>query len=493
MSYLVLARKWRPSKFSEVVGQDHAITALKNSVSSNNIHHAYLFTGTRGIGKTSIARILAKALNCPDLIDNSEPCNVCESCKSINEGASIDFIEIDAASRRGIEDTKNLLETISYLPSSSQYKIYLIDEVHMLTPESFNALLKNLEEPPPHVIFMFATTEYKKILPTIISRCLQVNLSSVTEKTISDQLGKIFSKEEIKYDENSLNLIAEAAQGSLRDALSISEKVISFCDGNLKEKEVRDVLGIPEPEIIMNLLRSILDEDVNEVLSILENYGEYEDHEFLLKSLMDLIQDVAICQFEKKGPKTNINDFLKTDPAKLQFLYQLGLSNLKHFSLGYDSFSILKMTLLKMVAFSPESQKKNSLETKKQDIFEIQWPEIFSDLNLNGISKNLLKQASVIQQEKKLKLSFPKNVLSLLNDDQKNDIEKSFEDFLKTELVFIYDDDVNPKLTLEYEEKNKNKLIKKNIKKTMEKDKNFNEIMGGLKVESVKFNKKNET
>jgi DNA polymerase III gamma/tau subunit len=295
-------------------------------------------------------------------------------------------------------------------------------------------------------------------------------------------LGEIFSKEKIKYDENSLKLIAEAAQGSIRDALSISEKVISFCNRNLKEKEVRDVLGIPEPEIISNLLKSILDEDVTEVLSILENYGEYEDHEFLLKSLMDLIQDIAISQFEKKGSKNNINDFLKTDPAKLQFLYQLGLSNLKHFSLGYDSFSILKMTLLKMIAFSPENQKKNSLKIKKQDNSEIHWPRIFSDLNLNGISKNLLKQASVIQQENNLKLSFPKNVLSILNEDQKKDIEKSFEDYLKMELVFIYDDEVNSKLTPEYEKKNKDKGIKKNIKKTMEKDKNFNEIMGGLKL-----------
>ena len=237
----------------------------------------------------------------------------------------------------------------------------------------------------------------------------------------------------------------------------------------------------------------IRDRDVTEVLSILENYGEYEDHEFLLKSLMDLIQDIAISQFEKKGSKNNINDFLKTDPAKLQFLYQLGLSNLKHFSLGYDSFSILKMTLLKMIAFSPENQKKNSLKIKKQDNSEILWPGIFSDLNLNGISKNLLKQASVIQQENNIKLSFPKNVLSILNEDQKKDIEKSFEDYLKMELVFIYDDEVDSKLTPEYEKKNKDKGIRKNIKKTMEKDKNFNEIIGGLKVESVKFNKKNET
>jgi DNA polymerase-3 subunit gamma/tau len=198
MSYLVLARKWRPSNFSEVVGQDHAVAALKNSVSSKNIHHAYLFTGTRGIGKTSIARILAKALNCSDLIDNSEPCNACESCTSINEGAAIDFIEIDAASRRGIEDTKNLLETISYLPSSSKYKIYLIDEVHMLTPESFNALLKNLEEPPPHVIFMFATTEYKKILPTIISRCLASKFKFCLYKCNFRSIGRNFFKRKNK-------------------------------------------------------------------------------------------------------------------------------------------------------------------------------------------------------------------------------------------------------------------------------------------------------
>jgi len=240
-------------------------------------------------------------------------------------------------------------------------------------------------------------------------------------------------------------------------------------------------------------LKSILDEDVTEVLSILENYGEYEDHEFLLKSLLDLIQDIAISQFEKKEAKNNTNDFLKTDPAKLQFLYQLGLSNLKYFSFGYDSFSILKMTLLKMVAFSSENQKKNSLNINKQENFEIDWPGILSDLNLNGISKNLLKQASVIQQENNLKLSFPQNVLSILNEDQKRDIEKSFEDYLKMELVFIYDNEVDLKLTPEYEKKNQDKGIRKNIKKTMEKDKNFNEIMGGLKVKSVKFNKKNET
>ena len=494
MSYLVLARKWRPTNFSEVVGQEHAVSALKNSISSQNIHHAYLFTGTRGIGKTSIARILAKALNCKDLIENSEPCNSCDSCTSINEGAAIDFIEIDAASRRGIDDTKDLLETVSYLPSSSKYKIYLIDEVHMLTPESFNALLKNLEEPPPHVIFMFATTDHKKILPTIISRCLQINLSSIPLKTISNLLSDIFSKEKIKFDDNSLDLIAKAAQGSIRDSLTISEKVVSFCNRNLKEKEVREVLGIPEPEIIFNLLKSILDEDVTEALSILDNYGEYEDHELLLKSLMDLVQNIAISQFEKKETKkNNINAFKNTDPSKLQFLYQIGLANLKHFSLSYDSFSILKMTLLKMIAFSQESQKKNPLENKNKNITEFHWPKMFIDLNLNGMARTLLKQASVSQEGEKVRLSFPENVLSILNEDQKKDIEKSFNDFLKKQSMFIYDSNVDHNLTPENEEKVMDKGFRRNVKKSMEKDESFNDILGNLKVDSVKFSKKDET
>jgi len=493
MSYLVLARKWRPKNFAEVVGQDHAVSALRNSINSENIHHAYLFTGTRGIGKTSIARILAKALNCSDL-KNGEPCNLCDSCRSINEGAAIDFIEIDAASRRGIEDTKNLLETISYLPASSKYKIYLIDEVHMLTPESFNALLKNLEEPPPHVIFMFATTEYKKILPTIVSRCLQINLSSASVKTITEQLSKIFSQEKIKFDDISLSLIADAAQGSIRDALSISEKVISFCNNNLKEDMVREVLGIPEPKIISNLLKAILEENIQDVLSILNDYGEYEDHEFLLKTLMDLIQKIAVLQFEKDTHKNNdLEDFLSTDPAKLQFLYQIGLTNLNHFSLGYDSYSILKMTLLKMVAFSDASQKKKSLIDKKQENTDILWPKIFNDLNLNGISKNILKQASIEKKFNDLKISFPKKTFSILNEDQKKEIELCFSDFFQEELKFTYDSKVIFEKTPEYEIKLRNKGQKKNIKKTMEKDKNFKEIIGGLKVESVEFNKKNET
>ena len=250
MSYLVLARKWRPKTFTEVVGQDHIVQALKNSLKNDMPHQAFLFTGTRGVGKTSLARILTKALNCEHLKDG-EPCNKCDSCLSINDGSSIDFQEIDAASRRGISETKELLETIPYLPSSSKFKVYLIDEVHMLTKESFNSLLKTLEEPPPHVIFMFATTEVSQIPATILSRCLQLNLNSVSNEDLMSQLANIFSKEKVKYEESALQLISEAANGSIRDALTISEKIISFTEKDIRQASVREILGIPDNEICL--------------------------------------------------------------------------------------------------------------------------------------------------------------------------------------------------------------------------------------------------
>ena len=253
MSYLVLARKWRPKLFSEVVGQQHVVQALQNSILNKKINQAYIFNGTRGVGKTSIARILTKVLNCKDP-KNGEPCNKCDQCLAMNENTLLDFQEIDAASRRSREETMNLLETVPYLPTSSKYKVYLIDEVHMLTKESFNALLKTLEEPPPHVIFMFATTEIEKVPPTILSRCLQLNLRLVSEEEIEKQLSKIFDQEKITYDQESLKIISKAASGSMRDALTISEKVVSYCSENLNKQDVQNILGIPDEEIILSLI-----------------------------------------------------------------------------------------------------------------------------------------------------------------------------------------------------------------------------------------------
>ena len=270
MSYLVLARKWRPKLFSEVVGQDHAVQALKNSIVDEKVNQAYIFNGTRGVGKTSIARILTKALNCEKHI-NGEPCGKCDHCLAMNENSSIDFQEIDAASRRSREETMNLLETVPYLPASSKYKVYLIDEVHMLTKESFNALLKTLEEPPPHVIFMFATTEIDKVPATILSRCLQLNLRLLSEEEIVKQLSEIFKEEKISFDDESLKIISKSASGSMRDALTISEKVISYCNGKLKKEDVQTLLGIPSEEKVFALLDILKDRDSKGLYEFFEN------------------------------------------------------------------------------------------------------------------------------------------------------------------------------------------------------------------------------
>ena len=331
MSYLVLARKWRPKTFSEVVGQDHVVTALKNSLKSDSVHQAFLFTGTRGVGKTSLARILTKALNCRNLIEG-EPCNDCDSCNEINAGSSIDFQEIDAASRRGISETKELLETIPYLPTSSKYKVYLIDEVHMLTKESFNSLLKTLEEPPPHVIFMFATTEFEQIPPTILSRCLQLNLNSVTVEGLAEQLSKIFSKEKIKFEKSALDLISDAANGSIRDALTISEKIISYSEKNITEEIVREVLGIPDERLVEELLLNLKDKNTDELFENLKEISNDTSIKNIFINLMNLIKKISINQFSQKKDNTFNSSLLEIDPESLQIFYQLCLVNIESVS-----------------------------------------------------------------------------------------------------------------------------------------------------------------
>ena len=355
MSYLVLARKWRPKLFSEVVGQDHAIQALKNSIVDEKINQAYIFNGTRGVGKTSIARILTKALNCEKHI-NGEPCGKCDHCLAMNENSSIDFQEIDAASRRSREETMNLLETVPYLPASSKYKVYLIDEVHMLTKESFNALLKTLEEPPPHVIFMFATTEIDKVPATILSRCLQLNLRLLSEEEIVKQLSEIFKEEKISFDDESLKIISKSASGSMRDALTISEKVISYCNGKLKKEDVQTLLGIPSEEKVFALLDILKDRDSKGLYEFFENFDENDSCQNLLESLMKSIQEISLMQFGS-NKESNLSKFTEMSPEYLQLIYQIGLSNKIYFETSSDPKGLLSMTLIKMIAFCPEEKK----------------------------------------------------------------------------------------------------------------------------------------
>ena len=275
MSYEVLARKYRPIDFNEVIGQDHVVKALINSINQEKIHQAFIFSGTRGIGKTTIARILAKCLNCESSSKPTpDPCNECSNTKEISTGRSVDFLEIDAASNTQVEKIRDLIETVEYKPAKARFKIYLIDEVHMLSPASFNALLKTLEEPPPHVIFIFATTNPEKIPKTVQSRCLQLNLKTVDEEILSSHLKKILEKEKINYDNDSVSLIANTANGSVRDGLTLLDQAIAYGNGELLKEDVKALLGTIDNSLLIELIGSVIDGNGKKTFDLLSQIEE---------------------------------------------------------------------------------------------------------------------------------------------------------------------------------------------------------------------------
>ena len=442
MSYLVLARKWRPKLFSEVVGQQHVVQALQNSILNKKINQAYIFNGTRGVGKTSIARILTKVLNCKDP-KNGEPCNECDQCLAMNQNTLLDFQEIDAASRRSREETMNLLETVPYLPTSSKYKVYLIDEVHMLTKESFNALLKTLEEPPPHVIFMFATTEIEKVPPTILSRCLQLNLRLVSEEEIEKQLSKIFDQEKIIHDQESLKIISKAASGSMRDALTISEKVVSYCSENLKKQDVQNILGIPDEEIIFSILDILKDKDSISLVKFFDDFDENNSCKNILESLMYSIQEISLLQFGK-SIDSKLNKYAEMTPEYLQLIYQIGLSNKVYFESTSDEKGLLAMTLIKMIAFSPE--KKNSeIESfdLKTDSLLFDWDQTLKKLNVSSLLKQILFYASAKKNKDEIIISIPEDKFKRINESYKKEISNSLRAHFNEVLKISYDSQVD--------------------------------------------------
>ena len=442
MSYLVLARKWRPKLFSEVVGQQHVVQALQNSILNKKINQAYIFNGTRGVGKTSIARILTKVLNCKDP-KNGEPCNECDQCLAMNENSLLDFQEIDAASRRSREETMNLLETVPYLPTSSKYKVYLIDEVHMLTKESFNALLKTLEEPPPHVIFMFATTEIEKVPPTILSRCLQLNLRLVSEEEIEKQLSKIFDQEKITYDQESLKIISKAASGSMRDALTISEKVVSYCSENLNKQDVQNILGIPDEEIIFSILDILKDKDSVSLVKFFDDFDENNSCKNILESLMYSIQEISLLQFGK-SIDNKLNKYAEMTPEYLQLIYQIGLSNKVYFESTSDEKGLLAMTLIKMIAFSPEKKnsKIESLDLKTDSLL-FDWNQILKKLNVSNLLKQILFYASAKKNKDQIVISIPEDKLKRINENYKKEISNSLCAHFNEVLKISYDSQVD--------------------------------------------------
>ncbi|HIP94785.1 MAG TPA: DNA polymerase III subunit gamma/tau [Leucothrix sp.] len=356
MSYQVLARKWRPQNFKEMVGQEHVLRALINALDSDRLHHAYLFTGTRGVGKTTIARILAKCLNCETGV-TSEPCGTCSSCQEIVAGNFVDLIEVDAASRTKVEDTRELLDNVQYAPTRARFKVYLIDEVHMLTGHSFNALLKTLEEPPPHVKFLFATTDPQKLPVTILSRCLQFNLKRMPVDMISGHLNTILNAEKTPFDEPSLRLIARAADGSMRDALSLLDQSIAFGNNQLKEDDVREMLGTISHEPLLALLKAVSDGDGESILQQVEDMsGVTPDFEAATDAMISLLHQLAVQQVVPKAQQDDdgviklANELSRED---VQLYYQIALNGRRDIPLSPDPRSGFEMILLRMMSFRP--------------------------------------------------------------------------------------------------------------------------------------------
>jgi DNA polymerase-3 subunit gamma/tau len=360
MSYLVLARKWRPKNFTDTVGQEHVLQALVNALDSGRLHHAYLFAGTRGVGKTTIARILAKALNCDKGV-SAEPCGECSACTEIDEGRFVDLIEVDGASKTKVDDTRDLLDNVQYAPARGRYKVYLIDEVHMLSKSSFNALLKTLEEPPPHVKFLLATTDPQKLPVTVLSRCLQFNLTRLTPRLIQDRLAQICEAESIEFDSSAIAMIARAADGSLRDALSLLDQAIAYCGGKVEEDPVAIMLGTIDRDHVSRLVRLLAANDAAGIIAAMKDIDEqFPDYARLLDDLARVLQQIAVYQVvgsidaEDGIPEDELSELAATvDAADVQLFYQTALIGRRDLHLAPDPRGGAEMALLRMLAFRP--------------------------------------------------------------------------------------------------------------------------------------------
>ena len=366
MSYQVLARKWRPRTFEELVGQEHVVRALVNGLDSDRLHHAFLFTGTRGVGKTTIARILAKSLNCEEGV-SSHPCGKCSACIEVDEGRFVDLIEVDAASRTKVDDTRELLDNVQYAPTRGRYKVYLIDEVHMLSGHSFNALLKTLEEPPPHVKFLLATTDPQRLPVTVLSRCLQFSLKHLSAEQIETQLQKIISSENLNAEPASLTLISRSATGSMRDALSLLDQAIAYSAGKLDENSVREMLGTIDHGTISTILQALVDQDAASLITAVSSVAEHSmDFSAVLEELLVQLHRIAMVQVDPKlleslyederASAQRFADLLSKDDVQL--FYQIGIKGRQDINLAPNPRMGLEMVLLRMHTFRLADEEK---------------------------------------------------------------------------------------------------------------------------------------
>ncbi|MFT5013117.1 MAG: DNA polymerase-3 subunit gamma/tau [Dinoroseobacter sp.] len=384
MSYQVLARKYRPASFEELEGQEHVLRALVNALENDRLHHAYLFTGTRGVGKTTIARILARCLNCEKGI-TAKPCGECGTCLEITEGRSVDLIEVDAASRTKVEDTRELLDNVQYMPTRNRFKVYLIDEVHMLSTHSFNALLKTLEEPPEHVKFLLATTDPKKLPVTVLSRCLQFNLKNLSPERIVSYLQQILPVEKIEFEEPALWLLGRAADGSMRDALSLTDQAISFGNNSVREDDVKLMLGTIDQKEVYDLIDGLINQDAKGIMQKISQLAEQApDYSGLLSELLAVLHRVALAQAvpdgidNSQGDREHVLAVAKTLTTEdVQLYYQIGLVGQRDLPYAPNLKSGFEMILLRMLAFTPFADSEMSDDPQKKTVeFEQPSPRV---------------------------------------------------------------------------------------------------------------------
>lgn len=443
MNYSVLARKWRPKSLQEMVGQEHVLTIIANSIQKNRVHHAYLFCGTRGVGKTTLARIFTKCLNC-EKGPTATPCNECNICSQIDQGLYPDLIEIDAASRTKVEDTRELLDNIQYTPSSGKYKVYLIDEVHMLSGHSFNALLKTLEEPPDHVKFLLATTDPQKLPITVLSRCLKLTLKMLTVAQISAHLAAILITEQITFEPAALIEIAQAAQGSMRDGLSVLDQIIVFCDRHITLEKTCQILGTETKHLNIALLHALIDKQDEAVFSFIQNMEE-KGGDFLriTDDLLHLLHQIALYQkntrlIAQDDPRLldAIPSFSKKlTPEDVQLLYQIILAGKRDLPFAPTSRIGFEILILRAMDFYPlnisekftanvdqtrataDSPHKNTSQDRL--LSAASWPNLVETLKLKGVTLSIANQATIGKiANSRLDLTVPERLRSLCNDKQ---------------------------------------------------------------------------
>jgi DNA polymerase-3 subunit gamma/tau len=429
MSYQVLARKYRPRSFDTLVGQAHVVQALKNALDQKRLHHAYLFTGTRGVGKTTLARILAKSLNCEKGISSS-PCGICAACTEIDQGRYVDLIEVDAASNTQVDNMRDLLDNAQYAPTQGQFKIYIIDEVHMLSKSAFNAMLKTLEEPPEHVKFILATTDPQKVPVTVLSRCLQFNLKQMPSLSISEYLEKILKEEGIAYEINALYHIAKSANGSMRDALSILDQGIAYCGGTIEETTIKQMLGAIDQSYLFNLIHAVIEQDGNKVLEIAKEMNERNlSFDAALNDLANLIQTISVAQAIPDALEASYLDrdqvitlTKQISAEQLQLLYQIAILGRRDLYLAPEEFAGFTMTLLRMLSFAPQESIASKMVSpqKKEILTDTVKPEIISKpnevlSNAFEIKKKIEAIDEIKNEEKKETITFNGNWRELVD------------------------------------------------------------------------------